>query len=76
MDSTINQPGTVPQDISHEAYELVQPIHQALQRLSSTHREDARQRVIGLLRQMPSPQAMGEIMTILEPGFQAIQGRA
>lgn len=76
MDSTINQPGTVPQDFSLEAYELVQLIHQAIQHLPTTHREDARQRVIGLLGQMPSPEIMGEIMTILEPGFQAIQGRA
>lgn len=76
MDSTINQPGAVSQDFSHGAHELVQLIHQTLQHLPTTHYEDARQRVLGLMLQMPSPQAMGEIMTILEPGFQAIKGRA
>ena len=76
MESNINKPALVQQDALDASRELAQCIHDAIERLPDTQRSDARQRVIDLMQQMPSPQAMDAIMVILEPGFQDIKGRA
>jgi hypothetical protein len=60
----------------NEVSELVNLIDQAIRRLPINEQAAAYKRIANLMLTMPSDQAKNEIMTILEPGFQAMQGRA
>lgn len=68
-----NKTALVQQDASDVAQELAQCLHHAIENLPDTQRSDVRQRVRDPLQQAPSPQAVAEIVAILEPGFQKIQ---
>ena len=61
---------------TNAAQELAQTIHCVIQHLPEADRSGSHQRVVSLMQKMPDAQANTEIMAILEPGFQALQGRA
>ena len=58
------------------AQSLAQLIHRVIQHLPEADRNPSHQRAVSLMTKMPDAQASAEIMAILEPGFQAMQGRA
>ncbi|MDP2443293.1 hypothetical protein [Rhodoferax sp.] len=60
----------------YEVSELVNLIVQAIQRLPINEQDAAYKRIAKLMLKMPSDQAKNEIMTILEPGLQTVNGRA
>lgn len=76
MESNVNQITQAFEGDFEEATELAALINHAIQHLPDSQRSAARQRVIELIHQKPSAQDIAEIMAILEPGFQAIRGRA
>jgi hypothetical protein len=57
------------------ALELAKRIHHVIQSMPVERRNEANERIRCLLLTMPNPQVVGEIMSILESGFQAIERR-